>query len=80
MFNEEPIYPNAINGELVYAEYVKETNMFGVFGEESGHCYSTWSDMNTAEQKAEEYNQKDPITQFNKQNDSGSIWGGPSKY
>jgi len=37
-----------------YADYIEETEDWGVFDTEIGHCYSTWSDEQTATRKAEE--------------------------
>lgn len=42
--------------EEFYAEYDDITNDYGVFGVTSGFCYSTWSDLETAEKRARRMN------------------------
>jgi hypothetical protein len=44
----EKQYPKPIAGEKKWVDYDDESAMWGVFGEESGYCYSTWSDEETA--------------------------------
>lgn len=39
-------------GEACYVEWDDETNAYGVFGVDSGHCYSTYMDKTEAEQAA----------------------------
>jgi hypothetical protein len=34
-------YPKAIPGETRWVDYDDETESWGVFGADSGHCYST---------------------------------------
>jgi len=45
-------YPNRPKSpEELYVDFDEETEMYGVFGTESGHCYKLFYDKN----KAEEY-------------------------
>lgn len=39
-----------------YADLDSESGSYGVFGSESGFCYSTWSDQGQAEEQAEKAN------------------------
>lgn len=43
-------YPKAILGEQKWVDYDEETESWGVFGVDSGHCYSTHSTEDQAEE------------------------------
>jgi hypothetical protein len=47
----EKKYPEGIAGESKYVEYDDESGMYCIFGLESGHAYSSFSD----EKEAKEY-------------------------
>jgi hypothetical protein len=49
-------YPEAIPGEQVYVDYDDEHEMWGVFGEESGHCYTSRSSEEEASTEARLHN------------------------
>jgi len=57
----------AIPGEEVYSDYDDENYLYGVFGVDSGFCYSsTWADEEQAEQAAQEMNEKRKLNLVNK--------------
>lgn len=41
-------YPEAIPGESRYVDFDEETQCWGIFGEDSGHCYELYSDRQEA--------------------------------
>jgi len=44
--------------EEVWVDFDEETSCWGVFGVDSGFCYSCWADEQTAEDKAAEKNEE----------------------
>jgi len=51
-------YPERIPGEEVYTEFCTDFEWWCVFGEQSGHCYGTFSSEYEAWERERELNYK----------------------
>jgi|WetSurSiteA1Bulk_404760.scaffolds.fasta_scaffold220231_1 hypothetical protein len=48
-------YPEATVKETRYVDWDEDTQSYGIFGEESGHCYATYSDKDVAKKALAEW-------------------------